>query len=204
VQNNNKLSEVISFIRSIIVIIVLVLIIRGSLIEPFKIPSGSMIPTLKISDQILVSKISFGLRAIGFTNTIFRWASPKRADVVVFMRPDDPATSEDDSEINLIKRVVALAGETVEVKNSQVFINGTALDEPYARWSEGGRPDGNFGPMKVPEGKIFLLGDNRDESKDSRYWSDPFIDIDRVKGRALMIYWTFDGSFWSRVGMLIR
>jgi signal peptidase I len=197
-----KGNDVLSFIQTLVTIGILVFLIRGTLIEPFKIPSGSMIPTLQIHDHILVSKLSYGFRLPFVTNTLYMWSTPNRGDVVVFTRPDDPATREDDSDPNLIKRVIGLPGDSIEVRGAQVFINGQPYDEPYARWVDGGRPDGNFGPKTVPEGHILLLGDNRDQSKDSRYWSDPFLDIRRVKGRALVIY--FSPQFFSRFGKLIR
>jgi signal peptidase I len=123
--------------------------------------------------------------------------------VVVFTRPDDPNTpGDDDSKIHIIKRVMAVAGETVEVRGAQVYINGQALEEPYTRWSEGGKYEGNFGPRVVPEGHILLLGDNRDNSKDSRFWTEPFLDVKRVKGRAVLVFWSFDSP--SRMFTRIR
>jgi signal peptidase I len=196
-------SETGSFLKTIVIIIAALVFFRGSVLEPFKIPSGSMIPTLQISDQILVSKLSYGLRLPFIAHTLYQYDTPKRGDVVVFTRPDELSTHDDDeSSINLIKRVVGLPGEILEVKDAAVFINGIALDEPYARWSEGGRE--SFGPVTIPAGHIILLGDNRDQSKDSRYWEDPFLEISRVKGRALVIYWTFDREFFSRLGKIIR
>ena len=194
-----------AFVATLFWIIALVMLFRGTVLEPFKIPSGSMIPTLQISDQILVTKLSYGLRLPFVTYSLFQYATPKRGDVVVFTRPDEVRTpDEDESAINLIKRVIGLPGETVEVRGMQVFINGAPLNEPYARWSEGGRADGDFGPRKIPEGRIFLLGDNRDQSRDSRFWEDPFLEVGRVKGRALFIYWTFDRDFFARIGKVIR
>jgi signal peptidase I len=121
----------------------------------------------------------------------------------VFTRPDDPSTPyEDDSQIHIIKRVVGLPGELVEVRGAHVFINGEPLDEPYARWVHGGGLEGDFGPQTVPEGHVLLLGDNRDESKDSRFWTVPFLDEERIKGRAVIVFWSFDSL--SRIGNLIR
>ena len=196
--------EVLSFIKTILTIVVIVFVVRGTLIEPFKIPSGSMIPTLKIHDHILVSKLSYGLRLPFVTNSLFNWSTPKRGDVVVFTRPDEPGGNEDESSINLIKRVVGLPGETLEVRGTTLYINGKPLDEPYARWVESGRPDGNFGPQTIPENHVILLGDNRDQSRDSRFWLNPFLDIDRIKGRAIIIYFTFDPEFFGRIGKIIR
>lgn len=196
-------AEIYSFVRTLVVILGLALVLRVCVVEPFKIPSASMVPTLQIGDFILVLKFKYGLRLPLVTNSAITWDQPKRGDVVVFTRPDDPNSSEeDDSKINIIKRVVALPGETVSVRGAQVYINGEPLSEPYARWSEGGNLEGNFGPETIPEGHILLLGDNRDHSKDSRFWTDPFLDMKRVKGRAVLIFWSWDDLF--RIGTPIR
>lgn len=121
------------------------------------------------------------------------WNTPKRGDVVVFTRPDDPNTpNEDDSDIYLIKRVIGIEGDTVEVRGPQLYLNGMPTKESYARWSAGGAFGGNFGPVKIPEGRILLLGDNRDNSKDSRFWTEPFLDVRRVKGKAVLVFWSWD------------
>ena len=195
--------EMVEFGRTLIVIFALAFSIRIAVVEPFKIPSGSMIPTLQIGDFILVLKFWYGLRVPFVSNSVTTWNTPKRGDVVVFTRPDDPNTPyEDDSAIHIIKRVIAVGGETVQVRGATVYINGEALDEPYARWSEGGKYEGNFGPQKVPEGHILLLGDNRDNSKDSRFWTDPFLDVRRVKGKAVLVFWSFDS--YSRIFTRIK
>lgn len=195
--------EIVEFCKTLVVIFALAFSIRVTVVEPFKIPSGSMIPTLQIGDFILVLKFWYGLRMPFVTDSVTMWNSPKRGDVVVFTRPDDPNTpDEDDSEIHIIKRVIAVGGETVEVRGATVYINGKALDEPYARWSEGGKYEGNFGPRTVPEGHILLLGDNRDNSKDSRFWTDPFLDVKRVKGKAVLVFWSFDS--YSRIFTRIK
>jgi signal peptidase I len=161
-----------------------------------------MYPTLKEGDHILVSKISYGFRLPLMTHSVFGYAEPKRGDIVVFTRPDDPHSPEDDSAINIIKRVVALPGETVEVRDTKVFINGVAIDEQYARWDWQRSFDSNFGPIQVPAGSVLLLGDNRDHSRDSRFWSEPFLDISRIQGRALFIYWSWAGL--SRIGTVLK
>lgn len=202
-----KTEEVISFLKTLVVLIAIVILVRGTIVEPYQIPSGSMFPTLREGDRIFVIKYPYGFRLPGITYTLYQYSSPKRGDVVVFTRPDDPNTpDEDDSAINIIKRVVGLPGDTVEVRRSEgrprVFINNQILDEPYARWDLNGIREGEFGPAKVPEGKILLLGDNRDHSKDSRFWTDHFLDIGRVKGRAVIVYWSWDS--FSRIGTIIR
>jgi signal peptidase I len=196
-------TEFVSFLKTLGVILGLALALRVCVIEPFKIPSGSMIPTLQINDFILVLKFWYGFRLPFVAESPAMWHTPERGDVVVFTRPDDPNTPfEDDSSINIIKRVIGLPGDSVEVRGPQVYINGTALEEPYARWAEGGSPEGNFGPKTVPDGRILLLGDNRDQSKDSRFWTDPFLDVRLVKGKAVLIFWSWDSL--SRMGTRIR
>lgn len=196
-------SEALSFLNSVGILLVLALNIRGTVVEAFRIPSGSMIPTLKIDDHIFVWKLSYGLRLIGLQKALWNYATPKRGDVVVFTREDDPATSQDETDTNIIKRVIGLPGDSVEVREAQVFINGTALEEPYARWEDGGSPEGNFGPQQVPDGHLFMLGDNRDRSKDSRYWNGShFLPLHNVKGKAFIIYWS--SATFSRIGNIIR
>jgi signal peptidase I len=195
--------EIVAFFRTLIVILGLAFAIRVTAVEPFKIPSGSMIPTLQVGDFILVLKFWYGLRMPLTTDSVVMWHKPVRGDVVVFTRPDDPNTpDEDDSELHIIKRVVGLEGETVEVRGAQVLINGKPLNEPYARWTEGGKFEGNFGPKTVPLGHVILLGDNRDNSKDSRFWTDPFLDVKRIKGKAVVIFWSWDS--FSRIFTRIR
>ena len=195
-------SEMLAGVKSVISFVLIVLFLRGTVVEAFKIPSGSMIPTLRIGDHLLVSKLSYGLRLPFLTDSLFLWSSPRRGDIVVFTRPDEDTTLEDESGINLIKRVIGLPGDTVEVRNTTVFINNERLDESYAVWDEGGRREGNFGPERVPPGQVLLFGDNRDQSKDSRFWQDPFVDVHRVKGRALVIY--YSNYSLSRIGNIIR
>lgn len=195
-------NEVVSFFKTVIILIIAAVLLRECVIEAFKIPSGSMIPTLQEGDHILVSKLSYGLRMPFVKETFFQYAAPERGDVVVFTRPDEIGTKDDESSINIIKRVIGLPGDFVEVRGSTVFINQKPLGEPYARWDLGGIVDGYFGPVEVPAGHVILLGDNRDHSRDSRFWKDPFLPINRIKGRALVIYFSWY-DFW-RVGRLIR
>jgi signal peptidase I len=162
-----------------------------------------MIPTLRIGDFILVLKFWYGLRLPMVTDTYTLWNTPERGDVVVFTRPDDPNTpDEDDSSIHIIKRVVGLPGETIEVRGTQVLINGQPLEESYAQWIEGGNLEGYFGPRTIPPGHVLLLGDNRDHSKDSRFWTEPFLDIRRIKGKAVVVFWSWDS--WRRIGTRIK
>jgi signal peptidase I len=201
-KKGTEIGEIISFFKTLALFIIIALFLRASVVEAFKIPSGSMIPTLKIGDHILVSKLSYGFHLPFLTKSIYQFGFPQRGDIVVFTREDDPMSSEDDSAINIIKRVIGLPGDTIEVIGSKVYINNREYVEPYARWDEGGID--SWGPEVVPEGKVLLLGDNRDHSKDSRYWTDPFLPVERVKGRALIIYWTWDSDFLNRIGKIIE
>lgn len=197
-----KKNEILEFIKTILWMLTVVILLRGSVVEAFRIPSGSMIPTLKIGDHILVTKFSYGFRLPFVRDTLWEFDAPERGDIVVFTRPDDPATiNEDDSKKNIIKRVIGIAGDTIEVRGRDVFINGERSQEAdNIRWDQGGIR--SFGPVKVPEHHVFLMGDNRDHSLDSRFWTEPFIDLARVKGRAHIIYWSWDSL--SRIGTLVR
>lgn len=183
-------SEFISLTKSIAVFLAIAFMLRASVVEAFKIPSSSMEPTLRIGDHILVNKLSYGFRLPLVKETLTLFREPRRGDVVVFTLPDDPSTPEiDESDTNIIKRVIGLPREAVEVRGMSVYINGQLFPDESAKWLESGRK--NFGPIMVPEGKVLLLGDNRDYSKDSRYWKDPFLDIHRIKGKAFIIYWSW-------------
>ena len=182
--------EVLNIVKSIAIFLVLAFTLRASVVEAFKIPSTSMVPTLEVGDHILVNKLSYGIRLPFVEKIAFLYSTPARGDIVVFTLPDDPATPDtDESDINIIKRVIGLPGDTIEVNGTTVKINGEAYtkDSDYALWLQGGKK--NFGPTTIPENKILLLGDNRDYSRDSRYWKDPFLEVTRIKGRAFIIYW---------------
>lgn len=201
-SGQGEMHVVVNFFKTIIIFVAAAILLRGSVIEAFKIPSGSMLPTLKIGDHILVSKLSYGFRLPFMTKTLYQYSAPQRGDIVVFTRPDDPSSLENEEDINIIKRVIGLPGDTVEVRNRMVFINNEGLNEPYARWEEGGIPEGNFGPERIPDGHVLLLGDNRDHSRDSRFWPSPFLEMSRIKGRALVVYWSWDSL--SRIGTVLH
>jgi signal peptidase I len=198
----SEFSEVYSFFKTLVVFLLLAFMLRASVVEAFKIPSESMKPTLQKGDHILVSKFSYGFRLPFMREVLFSYAKPKRGDVVVFTRPDEPGTLEDESAINIIKRVVALEGERVAVHDRKVYINGVPVEEDFARWEENGIPEGEYPEDTVPPGHVFLMGDNRDHSKDSRFWSYHYLDTKLIKGRALIIYWSWYSL--SRMGQIIR
>jgi signal peptidase I len=194
--------ETVSFVKTIAILLVLAILIRGTIVEAFKIPSGSMIPTLRIGDHILVSKLSYGFRIPFMDKLVYQYAEPERGDIVVFTRLDETNTIDDESKDNIIKRVIGLPGDEIEVRRNHLYVNKELQDEPYARWANGGDPIGNFGPAIVPDGHILLLGDNRDHSRDSRFWQNPFLPQERLKGRALIVYWSWDDL--ARIGTIIR
>ena len=203
--SSTDLSEVYSFFKTLAVFLALAFLLRASIVEAFKIPSESMKPTLQKWDHILVCKFSYGFRLPFMRETLFSYSQPKRGDIVVFTRPDEPDTIEDESAINIIKRVIGLPGETISVKNKTVFVDGVPYVEDPAKtlWELGGTQEGEFPPETVPENHVFLMGDNRDHSKDSRFWRPShFLGMKLIKGRALIIYWSW--SDLGRIGKIIR
>jgi signal peptidase I len=207
------------YVEAFAVAAVLALIIRTFILQAYKIPSGSMEPTLLIGDHILVNKLAYGLRmpdslfglrmeGLGLGHYIIRFGTIHRGDVVVFVFPRDRTK-------DFIKRVVALANDQVEVRGTQVYINGQLAADPHAHYTKSAagvgtsRVYGDFGPRVVPPGKLFVMGDNRDLSYDSRFWG--FVDVRDVEGRALIIYWSWDTEDgwpfpvrWSRIGKLVN
>lgn len=175
-------SEIISLIRSVATFLIIAFMLRASVVEAFKIPSSSMVPTLEVGDHILVNKLSYGVRLPFMAETLLDYREPKRGDVVVFTLPEDSST-------NIIKRIIGLPGDEVEVRGTKLFINGELYeeDERYAIWVNGGKQ--NFGPVTVPGEHVLLLGDNRDQSRDSRLWPETFLHMSRIKGRAFVVYW---------------
>jgi signal peptidase I len=195
-------TEIFSFAKTVVTIVVAVIFIRATIVEAFRIPSASMLPTLKIGDHLLVTKLNYGFQLPFIKKPIFEYARPERTDIVVFQRPDDPNTPEDDSKINIIKRVIGMPGDLIEVQGSRVLINNKPLEEKdYTVWWDNGGI-ASFGPARVPENHVFLMGDNRDHSKDSRFWTDPFLPMENIKGKAWLIYWSWDSL--TRIGTLIR
>jgi signal peptidase I len=214
-------SEVREWTEAIVIAFILAIVLRTFLVQAYKIPSGSMEPTLLIGDHIMVNKLRYGLRMpdslFGFTplageipygHYLFHLATVHRGDVVVFVFPLDPTK-------DFIKRVVGIGGDTVQVKNGQVFLNGAPMPDPHAHFEVGPgersqfSPRDNYGPATVPAGEFFMMGDNRDRSYDSRFWG--FVKRDQVEGRAMFIYWSWDadsqsflGVRWNRFGKAVR
>ena len=149
-------------------VVVLVVLLKGLFVESFFVPSSSMVPTIAEDDYILVPKFLYGIRVPWVNDLLVRWSEPKRGDVIVFTRRGGNRTGSADETI--VKRVIALGDDVVEIVDSQVFLNGEALVEPYAVASTKEQADYHFGPYRVPKHKVFVLGDNRDNSLDSRAW----------------------------------
>ena len=208
------------YFESLVIAVVLALFIRTFVVQAFKIPTGSMEPNLLIGDHLLVNKLVFGPYASGAEQTLLPMKEMNRGDVIVFKYPEDP-------ERDFIKRVIGLPGEHIEVRHKRVYVNGHLLDEPYAHYMEepppvpqeleqaepeglSGDPRENYGPVTVPPKHYFVMGDNRDNSQDSRYWG--FLPRDYVKGRALVIYWSYNadsgniltGTRWGRLLHQVR
>jgi signal peptidase I len=189
------------YVEALAVAVILALVIRSSVIQAFKIPSGSMLETLQIGDHLLVNKFLYGLK-LPFTNiVVLPISDPAFQDVIVFEFPEDPSK-------DFIKRVMGLPGDTIEIKDKVVYRNGAKVDEPYTQFKH---PDSdsdleNFGPITVPKDKYFCMGDNRDESYDSRRWG--FVDRSKIKGKAWRIYWSWGDSpisvRWERIGKLVQ
>lgn len=191
-----KKSVVREYFETILVAVVLALFFRTFVVQAFKIPSGSMEPNLLIGDQLLVNKFVFAPTVSSAERAILPIRDVRRGEVVVFKFPEDP-------ERDFIKRVVGLPGETIEFKDRRIVVNGRPVEDPHAHYLPRGGAGGSFeiapgdvrdhyGPVVVPADALFVMGDNRDNSADSRYWG--FMPIRNLKGRALMIYWSWDGS----------
>jgi len=178
--------------------VILALFIRTFVVQAFKIPSGSMEPTLLVGDHILVNKFIYGVKIPYLRKTIIPISEPQRNDVIVFIYPVDQSK-------DFIKRVIGLPGDTVEIIGKEIFINGRPFDDHSGHYTEGqgsssrSAARGRIGPLRVPEGKLFVMGDNRDHSYDSRFWG--FVPLSSVKGEAFIIYWSW--PHWKRFLKLI-
>lgn len=194
------------YAEAIIVAMLLAFAIRVFVVQAFKIPSGSMIPTLLIGDHILVSKLSYGLQwptdcqmqwnfppvNCYTSKTVVEFGKPQRGDIIVFRFPED-------EEKDFIKRIVGQPGDTVQIRNKAVLVNGQPLDDKaFTQRIDPGiidssvTPRDNFGPVTVPEGSYFVMGDNRDQSLDSRFWG--YVREEKIRGKAFRIYWSWNGQ----------
>jgi signal peptidase I len=197
------------YLEPIVIAVVIALFIRTFIIQAFKIPSSSMEPTLLVGDHLLVNKFIYGIKIPLTDIKLFQLKRPKRGDIIVFIYPRDRSK-------DFIKRVIGTEGEKVEVIRNKIYINDKLIDDRWghyheeSNWMKYLQPIEKFGPVLVPKDSLFVLGDNRDNSQDSRFWG--FVNINAVRGEAFIIYFSWDryaqsllGKIrWMRFGKLIR
>jgi signal peptidase I len=201
----HKKSRLRENVEAVLVAILLALFIRTFVIQAFKIPSGSMMQTLQIGDHILVNKFVYGIKIPYMRKTIIPVKQPERGDIIVFKFPVDP-------EKDFIKRVIGVGGDVVEGRDKKIYINHKPLDDSYSIRTDPNilppsvQKRDNFGPITVPQNYLFVMGDNRDQSFDSRFWG--FVDLKVVSGKAFLIYWSWDqenfGVRWNRLGRILK
>jgi signal peptidase I len=179
------------FVETVVTAVVLALVLRAFVVQTFRIPSGSMEDTLLVGDFLIVNKFIYGIKVPFTDNRLPGIRAPKHGDIIVFEYPNpDPSAKKE----NYVKRCIGVEGDIIELKNNVLYRNGervledatyVKLKPPTPRWSD-------YGPVKVPEGSLLMLGDNRNWSADSRDWG--FLDVGRVKGKAVIIYWSWDAK----------
>jgi signal peptidase I len=191
------------YIEPIVIAILIALFIRAFIVQAFKIPSSSMEPTLLVGDHLLVNKFIYGVR-IPYTDIkFFKYKKPKRGDIIVFIFPKDRSK-------DFIKRVIGTGGEKVAIIHNKIYINDKMIDDRWGHFTMPRSSIEDYGPVKVPEGSLFVMGDNRDNSQDSRFWG--FVNINEVKGKAFIVYFSWDSNAqkllnmirWDRFGKLIH
>lgn len=186
------------YAEAAVIAVLLALIIRAFVVQAFKIPSGSMEPTLLVGDHILVNKFLYGLKIPFLHTTLVPISAPQRDDVIVFIYPVD-------KDKDFIKRVIGLPGETIEITGKQILIDGKPFQDRYGSYMEKhGNPapenGTRFGPVTIPPDYYFVMGDNRDHSYDSRFWG--YVPFDSIKGKAFIIYWSW--PHWKRFLHIIQ
>ncbi|MBW1976640.1 MAG: signal peptidase I [Deltaproteobacteria bacterium] len=187
------------YAEAAVIAVLLALFIRTFVVQAFKIPSGSMEPTLLVGDHILVNKFIYGIKLPVVRKTIIPISKPSREDVIVFIYPVDKSK-------DFIKRVIGLPGDTIEIVGRDILINGKRFPDRHAYYSEKSSSMDNpwssyhFGPITVPRGHFFVMGDNRDHSYDSRFWG--FVPSGAIEGKAFLIYWSW--PHWRRFFHVIK
>jgi signal peptidase I len=208
-KGTRKKKFVKEYLEPILIAVLIALFIRAFVVQAFKIPSGSMEPTLLVGDYLFVNKFIYGIRIPYTSAKFFQFKKPQRGDVIVFIFPFDPSK-------DFIKRVIGTEGEKVEIIHNKIYINDRLIDDPWGHFVTEDFPKSflqrmeNFGPVVVPKDSLFVLGDNRDNSEDSRFWG--FLNVNAVLGKAVIIYFSwdrnaenlFDKVRWSRIGKLIH
>ena len=206
VKNKEKIkSKVHEYVEAIIIAILIAVVVRTFIVQAYKIPSRSMVPTLLVGDHLLVNKFIYGVKVPFFRKTIIPITDPQKGDIVVFIYPND-------RDKDYIKRVIGISGDRIEIKNKIIFINGKQYSDSYGIYSDNitypasMQPRDNFGPVTVPPNSLFVMGDNRDESADSRFWG--FVDLKDVEGKAFIIYWSWNREEnnlrWQRFGRILH
>ena len=197
------------YLEPILIAVLIALFIRAFVVQAFKIPSSSMEPTLLVGDYLLVNKFIYGIRIPYTDRKLFQFKKPQRGDVIVFIFPLDPSK-------DFIKRVIGTEGEKVEIIHNRIYINDRLINDPWGHFEKNSFSTSylqrmeNSGPVVVPKDSLFVLGDNRDNSEDSRFWG--FLNVNAVLGKALIFYFSwdqnaenlFDKVRWSRIGKLIH
>jgi len=204
-QKKHK-SQLREWTEAIILAFLIAMFIRTFVVQAFKIPSSSMVPTLQVGDHILVGKFMYGLR-IPLTDKKLFTQCPDRGDIIVFIYPRDRSK-------DFIKRVIGLPGEKIQIRGKSILVNDKPLEDPWGYYTKShvdtNSTRDNYGPTVVPPHSLFVMGDNRDNSQDSRYWG--FVDLKAVKGNAFLIYFSWNKTSrsllnkirWTRIGDLIR
>jgi signal peptidase I len=175
-------STVREYFESIVITAIIALFATTYVVQAFKIPTGSMESNLLIGDHLLVNKFVYGLHS-NWMSALLPYKPLKRGDVIVFKYPHNP-------EVAYVKRLIGLPGEKVEMVGRTVYIDGKPLQEKYTQYIDAGSIYEHYGPFNVPEGKYFAMGDNRDNSQDSRFWG--FVPRENIIGKALVIYWSYE------------
>ncbi|HRV44147.1 MAG TPA: signal peptidase I [Smithellaceae bacterium] len=189
------------FIEAMIIAILIAVVIRTLFVQAYKIPSQSMVPTLLVGDHLLVNKFIYGVKIPLLRRTIIPVTDPKRGDIIVFIYPQDRSK-------DFIKRVIGVGGDKIEIRNKKIRINDRPYEDRIGVYSDPVsypaivQPRDNFGPVTVPENALFVMGDNRDQSLDSRFWG--FVDLKDVEGKAMIIYWSWNSDEQDRLWKKIR
>lgn len=175
-------STIREYFESIVITAIIALFATTFAVQAFKIPTGSMETNLLIGDHLLVNKYVYGINS-GFIGKLLPYKAPTRGDVIVFKYPKNP-------EVAYVKRLIGMPGDKIEMIGRTIYVNGQALKEDYTRYIDPESVYAHFGPYQVPESQYFAMGDNRDNSMDSRWWG--FVPRDYLLGKALVIYWSFE------------
>ena len=201
-KTKSKLRE---YVEAIVIAILIAFFIRSFIVQAFKIPSGSMKPTLLIGDHILVNRFIYGIKIPYFRKMLIPIGEPQRGDIVVFIYPEDRSK-------DFIKRAIGIGGDTIEIRNKNIYLNSLPYNDIHGTYNDDFiipgsiQPRDNFGPVTVPRGSIFVMGDNRDQSYDSRFWG--FVELKDILGKAFIIYWSWDRKNydvrWKRLGQILH